>query len=110
MRDALLRPRSLGAVYDPIQQKGRGTFGLLSARDRHAVLDAIKVQLTHQPTTETRNRKPMRSNPLAPWELRIGKLRVFYDVESGSNPVVNVLAIGVKIGNVIKFGKHEERL
>ena len=31
----------------------------------------------HQPAVEMRNRKPMRPNPVAPWELRIGNLRVY---------------------------------
>jgi hypothetical protein len=36
------------------------------------------------PTLETRNRKPMRPNPIAPWELRIGHLRVYFEVEEGA--------------------------
>jgi len=38
------------------------------------------VKLTHQPTVATRNRKRLRPNPLAPWELRIGALPVYYEV------------------------------
>ena len=38
----------------------------------------------------------MRPNPLAPWELRIGDRRVFYEVREGS---VRVLAIGHKVHN-----------
>ena len=56
-------------------------FRILTARQRKAILDAVDRQLVHQPTVETRNRKPMRPNPVAPWELRIGSLRVYYDVE-----------------------------
>jgi hypothetical protein len=54
---------------------------LLSVPDQRTVLDAVDVQLAHQPTVETTNRKPMRPNPLAPWELRIGALRVYYEVK-----------------------------
>jgi len=46
------------------------------------VLDQIEVQLTYRPDVETRNRKRLRPNPLAPWELRIGEIRVFYDVNA----------------------------
>jgi mRNA-degrading endonuclease RelE of RelBE toxin-antitoxin system len=53
-----------------------------SARDQSVVLDQIEVQLTHQPDVETRNRKRLRPDPLAPWELRIGEIRVFYDVNA----------------------------
>ena len=44
-------------------------------------MDAVEERLGHEPAVETRNRKPIRPNPLAPWELRIGNLRVYYDVE-----------------------------
>ena len=41
----------------------------------------------------------MRPNPLAPWELRVGFLRVFYEVDALESDLVNVLAIGIKKGN-----------
>jgi mRNA-degrading endonuclease RelE of RelBE toxin-antitoxin system len=54
-------------------------FQYLSKRQQVLVLDAVEKQLQFQPDIETRNRKPMRPNPLAPWELRMGALRVYYD-------------------------------
>lgn len=48
----------------------------LSARDRATILDAVAQQLPHEPTTPTRNRKRIRPNPIAPWVLRVGHLRV----------------------------------
>src|SRR5262245_17065861 len=51
-----------------------GHLRVLTARQRTLVFDTVDRQLAHQPTVETRNRKPMRPNPVAPWELRIGKL------------------------------------
>ena len=56
---------------------------------------------------ETRNRKPMRPNPIAPWELRIGLLRVYYEVKEEAAPIVFVLAVGVKDRNVIRIGGEE---
>jgi hypothetical protein len=41
----------------------------------------------------------MRPNPLAPWELRIGVLRVYYDIEEQPEQVVTILAIGIKKRN-----------
>ena len=49
---------------------------VLTARQRAVVFDTVDQQLAYQPLVETRNRRPMRPNPLAPWEVRIGKLRV----------------------------------
>ena len=67
---------------------------------------AVDKQLVHEPAVETRNRKPMRPNPVAPWELRIGNLRVYYDVEEEPEPVVYVRAVGVKQRNRVRIGKE----
>ena len=63
-------------------------------------------QLTDRPTAETRNRRPMRPNPVAPWELRIGVLRVYCDVEELPEPVVLVRAVGVKTRNRVRIGRE----
>ncbi|MBI2997672.1 MAG: hypothetical protein HYY46_04345 [Deltaproteobacteria bacterium] len=78
----------------------------LTARQRKTVIDTVDRQLLHEPTTETRNRKPMRPNPIAPWELRIGSLRVYYDVEEEPEPRVYVLAVGIKVGNRVRIGRE----
>ena len=136
----------------------------MTARDRAIVLDAVDRQLAHQPTVETRNRKLMRPNPVALWELRIDDLRVYYkekidqvlktltdcereiiklryglgddytytleevdrifkvtrervrqieakavrklqhDVNDSPDPVVYVLAVGIKVHNIVRIG------
>jgi len=45
--------------------------------DQKRILEEIEIQLSHQPDQETRNRKRLRPNQLAEWELRIGSFRVF---------------------------------
>jgi len=52
--------------------------------DRKSIMEEIETQLLHEPSTETRNRKRLRPNQLAEWELRSGGFRVFFDVERGS--------------------------
>lgn len=79
---------------------------VLTARQQSATLDSIKKQLAHQPTVETRNRKPMRPNAIAPWELRIGDLRVYYDVQDEPERTVYVRAVGIKERNRVKIGKE----
>ena len=74
------------------------------------VLDRVERQLRHEPTTETRNRKPMRPNPIAPWELRIQNLRVYYDVEDEPEPRVYVRAVGIKKRNQVWIGNEVIRL
>ena len=85
-------------------------FRTLTARQRATVLEAVDLQLAHQPTAETRNRKPMRPNPLAPWELRIGILRVYYDVEEAPEPRVLIRAVGIKERNRVRIGGKELEL
>lgn len=78
-------------------------------RDQQIIVDAVGVHLTAQPTRPTRNRKKLEDNPLAPWELRIGNFRVFYDVISAERKVV-VLAIGHKTHNILWIGGKEVQL
>src|SRR5438874_11657952 len=66
----------------------------LPARDRRRVLDQIDDQLTHTPARQTRNRKvvvglkPPWEHEEPIWELRVGALRVFYDVAEAERRVV----------------------
>ncbi|MCK5329086.1 MAG: type II toxin-antitoxin system RelE/ParE family toxin [Candidatus Latescibacteria bacterium] len=71
----------------------------LRVDQRVVLLDAIEEQLVYEPLIETRNRKLLRPNPLAPWELRIGDFRVFYEVASDEPSVVRILAVGRKERN-----------
>jgi|SRR5580693_3151510 mRNA-degrading endonuclease RelE of RelBE toxin-antitoxin system len=82
-------------------------FQVLTARQRATVLEAIEHQLRNEPLTETRNRKPLRPNPIAPWELRVGSLRVFSDVSKSEPRMVGVLAVGVKDRAVLRIGGQE---
>src|SRR5947207_7488421 len=63
--------------------------------ERKRVVAELEMRLTHEPMTETRNRKRLRPNELAEWELRVGNFRVFYDVDQ-ENDVIKIEAIGYK--------------
>ena len=85
----------------------------LTVPERSAALDAIERQLLYEPLVETRNRKPLRPNPIAPWELRIGKLRVFYEVvPAGAREpsLVRILAVGKKDRNILRVAGREMTL
>lgn len=79
-------------------------FAHLSRVQQKAVLDDIDKQLMDQPTVQTRNRKRMRPNPLATWELRIGNLRVYYDVLEDPEATVVIVAVGVKDRSTLRIG------
>ncbi len=82
----------------------------LTARQRAIVFDAVDEQLAHEPAVQTRNRKPMRPDSIAPWELRAGDLRVYYDIDEEPEPVVTILAVGVKDRNRVLIGGEEVEL
>ena len=78
------------------------------------VATTIEEQLSHTPTTETRNRKPLEepASFSATWELRFGpknSFRAFYDVNHEER-TVSVLAIGVKEVNKLFIGGQEFEL
>jgi mRNA-degrading endonuclease RelE of RelBE toxin-antitoxin system len=57
--------------------------------------------------------KPEIENPCAltaPWELRIGNLRVYYDIEDDPEYVVYIRAIGIKERNNVRIGKEVIKL
>jgi mRNA-degrading endonuclease RelE of RelBE toxin-antitoxin system len=51
----------------------------------------------------------LEENALAPWELRVGDFRVFYDVDAGAERVV-VIAVGTKEHNTLRIGGEEIEL
>jgi len=79
----------------------------LTAHQRAAVLDSVEVQLAHEPTLPTRNRKLLRANAVAPWELRIGATRVYFDVVDVPQAVVTVRAVGIKVRERVTIGGVE---
>lgn len=71
-----------------------------------SIFSAIKRQLPFQPTQETRNRKKLRENALADWELRIQHFRVFYDVDL-DDKIVRIVAVGHKQHNKLYIADQE---
>jgi mRNA-degrading endonuclease RelE of RelBE toxin-antitoxin system len=71
-------------------------WSALPVRDRRRLEAAIRARLVHQPTTSTKAIKRLRSNPYAEFELRVGDLRVLYNVEGTE---VVLLIVGRKVGN-----------
>lgn len=76
---------------------------VFAAREQRIIASAITEQLSHEPTIPTRNRKEMRPNLIAVWELRIGEFRVYYDVDE-EEFIVDIRAVGIKEGNQVRIG------
>ena len=80
---------------------------LLPKNSQALVLDEVDAHLAHQPTLPTRKRKLLRPNRIAPWELRLGDLRVFYEVQEEPEAVVIVKAVGIKRHNQLWIGEEK---
>lgn len=63
--------------------------------ERVRIQDEMEAQLLHQPAVPTRKRKHLRPGHLSEWELRLGTVRVFYDVDVAAS-LVKIMAVGYK--------------
>ena len=94
------------AFFIEFSQRARDNLKGLRKRDRQIVVGAIAVRLAHRPGQPTRQRKKLEDNDLAPWELRAGDFRVFYDIDVDQELVI-IVAIGQKTHNVLRIGGEE---
>ena len=82
----------------------------LSTREQRTLEAAVLSRLPDQPTNPTRAIKRLRPNPFAEYELRVGELRVLYNVEGDE---VVLLVVGRKVGNKLivageEFHEHQD--
>ena len=79
--------------------------------EQTTIFDRVDEQLIHQPDLVTRNRKRLRPNGTAEWELRIDDFRVLW--ENLSKPGVAQATLqrrlGVTAGSVMPPAKLSER-
>ena len=79
----------------------------LKAHVRATVRDAIEARLRHQPTRTSKSRiKRLRGLSRPQFQLRVGELRIFYDV---SERTVEVLAVILQSGADAWLKKEGER-
>lgn len=65
--------------------------------EQRVIVDAARRCLRNDADVESQHRKKLRANPVAPWELRFGKYRVFYELVGVTT--VKIVAIGYKEHN-----------
>ena len=56
-------------------------LSFLAKTEQVRVLNEVDLHLTNEPALPTRKRKLLRPNTIAPWELRLGSIRVFYSIQ-----------------------------
>jgi mRNA-degrading endonuclease RelE of RelBE toxin-antitoxin system len=89
-------------------ETARADLQWFQKHEQNVIIDCIDKRLRHEPTAENRNRKELRHNLTATWELRIGDFRVLYDVDVQVR-IVAIKRIGEKRGNTLYLrGQREE--
>ena len=92
-----------------VTEQAKVDLARYTASVRKKIVAEIRKQLAHQPHVETKNRKSLRANPIATWELRAGRHRVFYEVDVPANSVC-IIAIGHKDHDVLLIRGQEVEL
>lgn len=77
----------------------------LSVREQRMLEAAVGSRLRNHPTSPSKAIKQLRPNPFAEYELRVGDLRVLYNVEVDRSEVV-LLLVGRKVGNTLIVGSE----
>jgi hypothetical protein len=56
------------------------TWTIFKRFEQWVIVDAARRYLGNDADVENQHRKKLRANPVASWELRFGKYRVFYEL------------------------------
>jgi mRNA-degrading endonuclease RelE of RelBE toxin-antitoxin system len=81
-----------------LTENAKEDIGYFEVRDQRIIVGAILTHLKVDAGVPTKKRKALRPNPIAPWELRIDRFRIFYVIEGDQ---VKVVAVGQKEHNEI---------
>ena len=87
-----------------LTESAKGDIAHYDSHDQRIIVAGIISHLKVDAEVQTKRKKQLRSNPVAPWELRLDKFRIFYSVEEKSTtdkPAkrtrnVKVVAVGHK--------------
>lgn len=87
-----------------ITEDAESQLRALPVREQRLLEAAVATRLLHQPTTTSKAIKRLRPNPLVEYELRVGSLRILYNVEGDE---VVLLVVGRKSGNTLLVAGEE---
>ena len=68
------------------------------AYEQRIITAAVHIYLVRNADIPTKRRNQLQSNPIASWELKKDKYRIFYDIIGDT---VDILAIGYKEHNAL---------
>lgn len=63
------------------------------------IVAGIETQLAYEPLVETRNRKLLRPNPIAPWELRAREFVSQYSTNASGQASTGLIVCGYQFSD-----------
>ena len=75
-------------------------YGLRRGPERSHTIIRELLQAAATGDRSQNDQKKLRENPIAPWEVKVGKYRVFYAIEPDEHVVV-IVSIGHKEHNTL---------
>lgn len=79
--------------FTPSAEKDIAYF---EAHKQRILIAGIRRYLSEDANVLTKHKKELRPNKLAPWSLKLGDYRIFYEVEED---IVKIIAVGYKEHN-----------
>ena len=84
------------------------TFETLSARQKAEVREAIELHLRYEPTKTSKSRiKRLRGLSQPQYRLRVGEMRIYYDVTSSTVEVLAIIEKSQSVEWLKKAGELE---
>ena len=80
-----------------LTESAKKDIAFFEAADQRVIVAGITAHLKTDAEIETRRKKQLQPNSVAPWELRLDRFRVFYSIEEGAK--LKVVAVGHKEHN-----------
>jgi len=80
-----------------VTESAKEDISYFEAHEQRRIVAGIIAYLRTDAELQTRRKKPLRPNPIAPWELRLDRFRIFYSIEHRST--VKIVAVGHKEHN-----------
>jgi mRNA-degrading endonuclease RelE of RelBE toxin-antitoxin system len=99
----------MAAYHLALTEEAKADLSYYTAFERKIMAAAMRAQLSDLPAVETRNRKRLRDNPVARWELRSGHYRIFSEVDETARQVT-IMAVGHKDHNRLFIRGQEVQL
>ena len=67
--------------------------------EQRIISQGIRTYLTHDAFVESKHRKQLDENPIAPWEVRVGHYRIFYKPDDEDPDSIVIVSVGHKEHN-----------